>query len=703
MEEQLSRSPGSRRQEHSEGRTSPKPQAAQAQDLEQGDGVSSEESNKGMRRVRVQPGQPKILNACGGCRLELPEHLAASLASELLLKCSDLVFQQVAFACFLLLLLGRMMRREHAPLGPYYVRAGKAGPVPQGSACEKSYGPGKPKPDLGTRPDTWSSWPRLLPALLPAEGALPSTVVRPDVTGGLRTPGCMPAGTVMPRASARAQEDAQWHRFAQEWLHRLQSSLSVAPLLCDLGLGELAQESLLRVLQCKAPATLRRHLIGWKLWSAFASEQSWNQYNPSAHALIVFFMALAESKRESPAALASQKFVAAILGWASWLRTLENPVVLAWCGNKRRQKARKEALPLPLYVVAAFEQAVLQEPPTGSEHAKDVRLLTAFLLMLWGALRYSDPQRVLVSDLCCENGLAQEGAGPGEGMRFLLDCVEEERENEREIVKKQVLDMAGQEGRRSSHEHSLATSLPHLRGSTAMSLCTVVELALQFESFRNVDLFHQGLYHLKTRIYRDDEGRALAFPYSYLKGPSMAMEPPKGKPRVDHHNLIPAHVNEEMYTFSTRSFLIRYCEEEVELGDVGQFRLELSPSELERRNPLLLEVELMFADLTQHPSEPLGDQPDVESAEFRCVSTQVLRLRGVERGLHDFCPVVFDECHFCLLNLAVHSAVVDLRFRVRPALRKMAATKPKVAGPAPRAGAKESEAQGYSRPLAASR
>ena len=31
MEEQLSRSPGSRRQEHSEGRTSPKPQAAQAQ------------------------------------------------------------------------------------------------------------------------------------------------------------------------------------------------------------------------------------------------------------------------------------------------------------------------------------------------------------------------------------------------------------------------------------------------------------------------------------------------------------------------------------------------------------------------------------------------------------------------------------------------------------------------------------------------
>ena len=82
--------------------------------------------------------------------------------------------------------------------------------------------------------------------------------------------------------------------------------------------------------------------------------------------------------------MAAQKFVAAILGWASWLRTLENPVVLAWCGNKRRQRARKEALPLPLYVVAAFEQAVLQAHPIGAEHAKDVRLLTAFLLNALG-------------------------------------------------------------------------------------------------------------------------------------------------------------------------------------------------------------------------------------------------------------------------------------------------------------------------------
>eukprot|EP00933_Yihiella_yeosuensis_P070850 TRINITY_DN79002_c0_g1_i1.p1 TRINITY_DN79002_c0_g1~~TRINITY_DN79002_c0_g1_i1.p1 ORF type:complete len:843 (+),score=120.81 TRINITY_DN79002_c0_g1_i1:157-2685(+) len=224
-----------------------------------------------------------------------------------------------------------------------------------------------------------------------------------------------------------------------------------------------------------------------------------------------------------------------------------------------------------------------------------------------------------------------------------------------------------------------------------MSLNAVVEVALHFESFRNIDLFHQGLYHLKTRIYRDDEerGRYLGIPYSHLKGPSQAAEQPKGKPpRTDHHHLIPAHIADTEFSFNTRSFLIRYCEEEVELGDVGQFRIELTPEELERRSRLMLEIDLMFADLThQGGADHFGEQPDVDAAEFRCVSTQMMRIRGAERGLHEFCPVVFDECHFCLMNLAVHTAVVDLRFRLRPQGQNMPPlARPKTAGAAPRPG-----------------
>jgi len=199
-----------------------------------------------------------------------------------------------------------------------------------------------------------------------------------------------------------------------------------------------------------------------------------------------------------------------------------------------------------------------------------------------------------------------------------------------------------------------------------MSLNRVVEIALHFESFRNIDLFHQGLYHLKTRIYRDDWERSPATPYSHLSAPAQS-EQAKGKTsRTDHHNLIPAHIIDDQSSYSTRSFLIRYCEEEVELNDIGQFRLELAADE-ESPQPLLLEVDLMFADLTQHGgADRFGEQPDVDSTEFKSVSTQLFRIHwSSEKGLHEFCPIVFDEFHFCLANVAVHTVLLDFRLRLR--------------------------------------
>jgi hypothetical protein len=201
-----------------------------------------------------------------------------------------------------------------------------------------------------------------------------------------------------------------------------------------------------------------------------------------------------------------------------------------------------------------------------------------------------------------------------------------------------------------------------------MALQTVVEVALHFESFRNVDLFHQGLYHLKTRLYRDDgENRLMAIPYAYSTSP-VTTEKPKPA-RTDHHHLIPAHIIEDQYTFSTRSFLIRYCEEEVELNDIGQFRVEVGVDDADLGTFLILEVDLMFADLTQHGgADRFGENPDVDSTEFKSVSTQYYRIHRFGQGLHECCPIVFDEFHFCLANLVVHSCLLDYRFRLRPAL-----------------------------------
>lgn len=55
-----------------------------------------------------------------------------------------------------------------------------------------------------------------------------------------------------------------------------------------------------------------------------------------------------------------------------------------------------------------------------------------------------------------------------------------------------------------------------------------------------------------------------------------------------------------MNTFNTRAFMIRYCEEEVELNDIGHFRIEMDvggTEEPKNTAEFYMEVELMFSDL----------------------------------------------------------------------------------------------------------
>lgn len=70
--------------------------------------------------------------------------------------------------------------------------------------------------------------------------------------------------------------------------------------------------------------------------------------------------------------------------------------------------------------------------------------------------------------------------------------------------------------------------------------------------------------------------------------------------------------------FNSRAFMIRFCEEEVELNDVGHFRVEIdteqdttnenaSVAALQgsdglsfNQTELVMEVELMFSDLLNH-------------------------------------------------------------------------------------------------------
>lgn len=90
----------------------------------------------------------------------------------------------------------------------------------------------------------------------------------------------------------------------------------------------------------------------------------------------------------------------------------------------------------------------------------------------------------------------------------------------------------------------------------------------------------------------------------------------KKKKNLDHHNILPASLDKENFKFNSRAFMIRYCEEEVEINDIGHFRVEidtdqnpekaslaLDPEEQAQsfsKTEMIFEVELMFSDLLNH-------------------------------------------------------------------------------------------------------
>lgn len=70
----------------------------------------------------------------------------------------------------------------------------------------------------------------------------------------------------------------------------------------------------------------------------------------------------------------------------------------------------------------------------------------------------------------------------------------------------------------------------------------------------------------------------------------------------DHHNILTGFVSDDKY-FHTRSFMIRYQEEEVEINDMCHFRIQIPIVQNEKQfvgqktNDVYFEVELMFSDL----------------------------------------------------------------------------------------------------------
>ncbi|EGR32083.1 hypothetical protein IMG5_096970 [Ichthyophthirius multifiliis] len=160
----------------------------------------------------------------------------------------------------------------------------------------------------------------------------------------------------------------------------------------------------------------------------------------------------------------------------------------------------------------------------------------------------------------------------------------------------------------------------------------------------------------------------------------------------------PSGIVDQTSSFYTKSFFIKFCEEEVELNDFCHFRYEVDVDQNNENIELFMDVELMFFDCmnlnnnnkeTNNLNQNIGnkqqlnnineinqqkDQNNIDNNSEECClfndskSLQTLKYKIVDtfEGIHEFIPILFEEQNFCVANIIFHSVKLDYRFRVIP-------------------------------------
>ena len=230
-----------------------------------------------------------------------------------------------------------------------------------------------------------------LPCITDAPAQLPAPHARPACAG---------VAAIAGQGSLRAQTDEAQLVAARLWTKMAEDIREDSSVLRSI--PQISGENLCFLFLDRAAPTLQKHLAGWKQWLEFARLSGFGPARPSPANVRDFAQALAagaaadrgRSRRaKAEGVFKALKFASHKLGLEAVQYAVDSPAVTAWMASSKWSKPTcKEAIPLPLFVVARLEVAC------GQSH-EDFWLIGCILLMIWGGLRWSDAQRLQFSSL----------------------------------------------------------------------------------------------------------------------------------------------------------------------------------------------------------------------------------------------------------------------------------------------------------------
>jgi hypothetical protein len=199
-----------------------------------------------------------------------------------------------------------------------------------------------------------------------------------------------------------------------------------------------------------------------------------------------------------------------------------------------------------------------------------------------------------------------------------------------------------------------------------MSVNILKEFLLHFNCFRNLDMVNQGLYQIKSKVYYTDKNsnQFYALPYFFSDSKENENNLQTDEHTIKPHNIISNHISENNFEYITKTFLIRYSDEEIDLDEFCYFRFEVPQEKLASELTYYIEFELFFSDLLMSLKDKKG-QNVLNNVEFKSVSNSLISVFFNGQGfISSYCPIYYTDSFASVLNVSVHMIVLDYKLRI---------------------------------------
>ena len=202
-----------------------------------------------------------------------------------------------------------------------------------------------------------------------------------------------------------------------------------------------------------------------------------------------------------------------------------------------------------------------------------------------------------------------------------------------------------------------------------MSLNYLYDILIHFHTYKNIDLVNQGIYNIKTKISTNfNNKKYYAVPYYYVESKALENMNQTDEQTIKAHCVLSPSISEKNYEYTTKSFYIRYADEEVELDEFCYFKLEIPSNvnlnDIEMNIKFYIGFSDAFNNGTKEKKNGINILKDIKFKNLHLVTVSIINDNISKNFVESYSPIVYHDNFSSLLNVSIHRVLSDFKIRI---------------------------------------